>query len=242
MNIKRRAFGLLAIAALSVGGANAHAQCTSCNQGNVVGAWPSSQNCGSTSRGLFHNGHHGNFQARRAETLEQASKISARNEAWMKPFNCTDRNAYFNVWTPVLHNGLITQCTLTDVHFDDDGKVNSMGEKKIAAIMSNFTGDDRRVYIGSNRDASVTEQRVADVRSIVGKWYGDDLASRVEATNLVPNPVDGRRVEAINASYSSMMPPPIINAAGGGTSSSSGSGSGSGGSGSGQSGSGSSGQ
>lgn len=225
MQFKINALGWAALATLTLAGSQAIAQCQSCQSGSttVNGAWP---------------GHVGGVQGQsgdwRAEASQRAKKIEDRNRAWMRPFNCQDRVAYHAAWAPMVQSGWINQCTLDDSHFDEAGKLNNIGEKKVAAIMMNFPADQRMVLIAPHRDTTVVDARLDDVRGIVNRWYGAEMAARVDTTNKVPLPFSGNRVQAINARYMAQLPSPTIataSSSGSSGSGSQGSGSSSGGSG-----------
>ncbi len=205
MKLKFVAWSIAAFASWSLTATGLLAQCQSCEPNSYVGSWPSQAsqvtgNMSSTSaRGAWRN-----------EAAVQGQKIEARNEAWMRPFNCRDRQAYFSVWSPMVDGGWITQCTLNDAHFNDAGNLNEFGEKKIATIMMNFPIEQRMVRIAPTRDGELGNQRLEEVRSVVNRWYGEEMANQVALTHIVPTTFSGRRVEAVNAGYSNQLPAPMI--------------------------------
>jgi hypothetical protein len=219
MNLMKPALGLIASAAILFGSQDAFGQvgCNSCNNGGAAsGSWPSSCN-GQTRYG----GGQGQFATHLDEMRTQCSKVYERNVAWMKPFACNDRMATFSVWSPMVNNGWIAQCTLSEAHFNTDGTLNRLGEAKVAAIMERFSGGERAVFVAQNRDEAVMEDRLASVREVVGQWYGEEMVARVNSTDILPSTGNGRRVEGIMTGYANAQPMPVISAASSAASSSS---------------------
>ena len=195
--------------------------CYSCQNGN----------CGGTHGGLLHAGNGGfaswkeDHRQHRAEASAMSKKIYDRNDAWPKPFECWDRTSYFNVWSTMYYSGLAAHCTLGDAHFDaETGELNRLGERKIATIMQNNAELQRGFLVSSSINPRVTEKRVDNVKAVVRKWYGDEVAQQVATTKIVPMPGNGARIEAINTGDNTSMQPPTINSS---SSSSSGSSTGS---------------
>ncbi len=189
---------------------------------------------GGSHSGLL-QGHGGGFanwkenhRQHRAEASAMSKKIYERNEAWPKPFECWDRTSYFNVWSTMYYSGLAAHCTFSDAHFDSEtGELNRLGERKIATIMQNNAELQRGFLVVASVNPQVTEKRLDNVKAVVRKWYGDDVAQQVATTNVVPRPGSGSRIEAINAGYNTSMQAPSISAGSSSSSSSSGNTSGS---------------
>ncbi len=179
--------------------------CQSCGTGGEIG---NSRHGGAFS-GVRQ--HHQDFLQWRQEAQVQAAKIEARNKAWPKPFDCWDRQAYFQVWTGFYDGGWIHHCTLCDAHFENaNGKLNALGERKIASIMQNNPQDRRAIFVSPTNSQNTNDQRIDEVRSLVNKWYGAEAANFVAMTDQYNRPINGRRIETINTLYNTQTPPPII--------------------------------
>ncbi len=226
MQNKKRIAAFILGAVVAFGGSVVTAQCSSCQNGSFFGgAFSGHSGSGRVAQ------HRENFRIWHDDFAEKAAIIEKRNYAWPKPFACQDRDTYFQTMAATYDAGWIAQCTLTDVHFDENGQLNLAGQNKVQSIMANNPLDRRNVYILHNLNVLETQSRLENVQSSVGKWYGADLANNVVATDRLPQEVSGQRIERINSMYSAKMPVPMIqidSAGGSGGGSSGGSSSGSG--------------
>jgi hypothetical protein len=165
------------------------------------------------ARGLFHS-----------QAAEQHHLMFERNQAWPKPFACWDRTAYLSIWQQMYTSGLAYECTLSDNHFDPEtGRLNRMGERKLQTVMQNHPEWQRGLLVAQNRDPATNQLRMESVRNTVRQWYGDEIASQVAFTSIVPEPASGAKIQAINIGYGASLPPPTINQSGSGNSASVGS-------------------
>jgi len=199
---------LIVSVAVAVGANLASAQCNDCQSGfSSNGMSPSSTRMGGGRMAQ----HRENFQIWHDDYKEKAETITMRNYAWPKPFICQDRDAYFQVLAATYDAGWIAQNTLTGVHFDPtSGELNLAGQNKVQAIIANNPLDRRTVYVLHNLNVLETQQRLENVQSSVGKWYGAELARNVVVTDRLPQEVSGQRIENINNIYRQSMPPPMI--------------------------------
>lgn len=149
------------------------------------------------------------------KAYEQHNLMFQRNQAWPKPFVCWDRTAYLSVWNQMYTSGLAEQCTLCEHHFDPTtGVLNRMGERKIQAVFQNHPEWQRGLLVVQSRDPQVNQTRLENVRNSVRQWYGEEVASQVAMTSIVPEPASGAKIQVINSSYNSSLPPPTINQGG----------------------------
>lgn len=177
--------------------------CSDCTSGSQFG-WGGSSARPSGHGGLAHS-----------KAYEQHNLMFQRNQAWPKPFVCWDRTAYLNVWNQMYSSGLAEQCTLCEHHFDPTtGGLNRMGERKLQTVFQNHPEWQRGLLVVQSRDPQLNQVRLENVRNSVRQWYGDDVASQVAMTSVVPEPASGAKIQVINSSYTSSIPSPTINQSG----------------------------
>ena len=185
------------------------AQCSSCGVSDTTFGYPggSCATCG----GGVHGGRHQHGEVLKAK-LQHAqaysAKVSARNQAWPKPFNCADRQVYSAMWGPLLDAGFADQTTINGVHFGEDGKLTRYGKTQIAGIMRNMPQHRKVVYVQRDRDEFTTQQRYNEVQQVVSTFYGQ--SGRVALTDRNPINQTGIRAEATTNAYYGALPTPNI--------------------------------
>ena len=166
----------------------------------------------STGQGLIGRGGghvHGEVLKAKIEHARQIdSRVVARNEAWPKPFNCASRNLYASYWTPITRAGFADQNTLSAIHFGEDGKLTKYGQQQIAGILRNMPQKYKTVYVQRDKDEATSMDRLNQVQSLVGTWYGQN--GRVAFSDRNPIIQNGLRAENIYNGYNAAMAPPII--------------------------------
>lgn len=168
---------------------------------------------GSTgSRTRFGNGKHmQRWKKVHAKAREHAATVSARNDAWPKPFDCADRQLYTSMWAPMINKGFEEQCVLTSNHFDPvTGKLNTFGNHTVAGIMNNMPQARRTVFIHRDTDAKLNQQRMRMVKETITTFYGTDKLAKIEFSNELPVKLRGAEAEKITELWYAGKPAPII--------------------------------
>ena len=188
------------------------AQCSTCGVSDANFGYPggSCATCGGGGHGFGGGGHkHGEvLRAKLDHAIAYDQKVSARNKAWPKPFNCADRQIYSAMWGPMLDAGFADQTTITGTHFGQDGKLTRYGKTQIAGIMRNMPQHRKVVYVQRDRDEFTTQQRYNEVQQVVSTFYGQ--SGRVALTDRNPINQTGLRAENITNTYYGALPTPNI--------------------------------
>ena len=188
------------------------AQCHSCGTGGGAAfGYPggSCSTCG-PSHGFGGGGGHKHGEVLKAKinhALELDAKVSARNQAWPKPFTCADRQIYSAMWAPMIDAGFADQTTITGTHFKE-GKLTRYGKHQIAGIMRNMPQNRKVVYVQRDVDEVTTQNRFNEVQQLVSMFYGQ--AGRVSLTDRNPINQTGQRAEATTNNYYNALAPPTI--------------------------------
>lgn len=187
------------------------------NAGGCNGSCGSAGGCGGKLCGGGKlGGHRANFQAWKAHVKEVNRVSTARNGAWPKPFQCADRQLYFQFWQPMLQSGINANCLLSDHHFDvDSGELNAAGKTRLRTIAQNNPVGHKAVLIQNTGDQMVNSQRLSYVQQVVSDWYAGSGFSQVAVSNSYPIRGAGGRIETINQLYVEGTAPPIIPVASG---------------------------
>jgi uncharacterized protein (DUF2237 family) len=185
------------------------AQCNSCGTGDVAFGYPGGTcaTC-STGGGFAGRGQRGEYLKAKLEHASQYNdKVSARNQAWPKPFTCADRQVYSAMWGPMLDAGFADQTTVTSTHFEE-GKLTRYGKQQIAGIMRNMPQHRKVVYVQRDSDEETTQNRYDQVQEVVSTFYGH--TGRVALTDRNPINQQGLRAEATTNAYYGALPVPNI--------------------------------
>ncbi len=196
---------LLFVAALATfAGADCLAQdCASCNSSSF--SYPSQD--GYDTYGRPQQGH-----AKLDHWKHINHKVMARNDAWPKPFDCADRQLYFQIWNPMINGGFEEQCVLMSAHFDPDtNELNRFGLHTVAGIMQNMPSTHKKVYVNRDVEDSITDARIRNVESVVKTFYSQVAPNAsVAVSRKLPASVRGNRAEKINSLFIGSAPTPII--------------------------------
>ena len=199
------------VVTISLAASITFAQCSTCGVSDANFGYPGGS-CATCNGGPgFGGGGHQHGEVLRAKldhAIAYDQKVSARNEAWPKPFNCADRQVYSAMWGPLLDAGFADQTTINAVHFGQDGKLTRYGKTQIAGIMRNMPQHRKVVYVQRDRDEFTTQQRYNEVQQVVSTFYGH--SGRVALTDRNPINQQGLRAEATTNAYYGALPTPNI--------------------------------
>ncbi|MCP4095598.1 MAG: hypothetical protein GY880_32815 [Planctomycetaceae bacterium] len=164
------------------------------------------------ARMSFGNGKHmQRWKKVHAKAKEHAATVTARNNAWPKPFDCADRQLYTSMWTPMIDKGFEEQCVLTSNHFDPiTGKLNTFGNHTVAGIMNNMPQARRTVFIHRDTDNQLNQKRMNMVKETINTFYGTNKLARIEFSNELPVKLRGAEAEKITELWYAGKPAPII--------------------------------
>ncbi len=201
----------VAVASITMLAGETWAQCSSCNQAPAFG-YPSSGGCGGGGCGAGGlAGLKGDIKARHAQTRAINARITARNEAWPKPFACNTRQLYHRMWSPMVEQGYQEQCTLGHVHFDPEtNKLNQFGVTQVAAIMRNMPLEHKKVFLHKVNVERVNDKRMSSVRDTINTYYSFAGPARVAFTNHPPVVIRGDKAGGIITKAVEGAPSPII--------------------------------
>lgn len=206
--LKFQSFLTLASAVLILGSGALAQDCSTCGGsfGSSQFGYPSTG--GSCGCGVGGGSHHERMDAIRAEN----AKITARNDAWPKPFSCADRQLYQEIWAPMIDQGFEEQCLLSSEHFDaSNHTLNRLGMSAVAGIMQNMPSHRKHVFINRDIDETVSQARWEAVNSTVRTYYGQIAPNaQVAFSNKQPSSVSGAWAEAISNKYLLAAPAPVI--------------------------------
>lgn len=161
-------------------------------------------------------GHKANFQAWSAHVKEINRITTARNAAWPKPFQCADRQLYFEFWRPMLQSGINANCLLSDHHFNPQtGELNAGGKSRLRSIAQNNPIGHKAVLIQNTGDQMLNSQRQTYVQQVVNDFYGGTGFSQVAVSNSFPVRGSGQRIENVNRLGAEALAPPVIPVASG---------------------------
>jgi hypothetical protein len=161
-------------------------------------------------------GDHPRMDAMRAHHDELHAyyhKIYGRNDAWPMPWNCADRQLYFQIWDPMVDQGFEEQCVLSSAHFDPQtNQLNKFGQHAVAGIMQNMPSTRKHVFVHREGDEQLNAARLAAVTDTINTFYGQQLDGppRVSFSTRLPNTISGAQAEGINRLWFEKMPSPII--------------------------------
>jgi len=154
------------------------AQCDTCGS-DASFTYPGAS-CAACSGGqanfVGHGGHrHGEvLKAKIAHAQEIDAQVTARNEAWPKPFACASRNLYSSYWASITRAGFADQNTLSAIHFGKNGELTKYGEHQIAGILRNMPQQYKVVYVQRDQDPVTSQARLNSVQQLVANWYGQN--------------------------------------------------------------------
>ncbi len=189
-------------------------------------AWPGNcgtGNCGTGTCGTSGQAGYGNandatvFQKSHAKWdlhKQQAELITERNDAWPKPFQCFDRQAYHGIFGLMTQRGWQCECTLTSDHFDSTThELNQACKSKVNAIMSNLPEVARQVHIYQDSSNDIVETQLASVRKEVQEKYSMLPPPELALTTYKPHGMSGALVEDVQRKFIEGLPEPKVPAA-----------------------------
>ena len=184
-------------------------QAQNCSSCTAEFSYPGSSQCGGCDTC---GGGSGKYRPKLEEWKALNAKVCARNDAWPKPFNCADRQLYFEIWRPMIDQGFEEQCVLTSVHFDPEtNELNRFGIFTVQGILQNMPTSRKKVFVNRDVDQSVSQARMDNVNQVV-KTYYNHMAPNAEVafSNMLPSSIKGNRAETINQLFIEGAPTPII--------------------------------
>lgn len=173
-------------------------------------------NCSEAGCGYGNHRYHPRVEAMKSKYQEWSApyhKIYRRNDAWPMPWNCADRQLYFQIWEPMIDQGFEEQCVLNAAHFDaETNELNRYGQHTVAGIMQNMPSSRKHVFINRESDDRLNLARMDAVRETINTFYGQQLAgpARVSFSTRMPNGISGSQAEGINRLWFEQMPSPVI--------------------------------
>ena len=171
---------------------------------------------GCRSCGGIGNGDHprlDEFKSRHEAKHANYHKIYKRNDAWPMPWNCADRQLYFQIWYPMIDQGFEEQCVLSATHFDSEtNELNKFGQHAVAGIMQNMPSARKHVFINRDGNEQLNSARLNSVRETINTFYGQHVngTPQVSFSTRLPNTISGDQAEGINRLWFEKMPTPII--------------------------------
>ena len=162
--------------------------------------------CGAMGGGCLHS-----LKGQLSHLREINRVVTARNEAWPKPFGCADRQLYFQMWDPMLEAGWKSACVFNQRHFDEGtADLNQAGRMKVAAIMRNYPIGQKAFYLEREMAASLSDERLMTLKNSVEKWFGLSQVTEIGFADVIPLPGNGSRAKAISEGYIKNLPDPVI--------------------------------
>ncbi len=145
---------------------------------------------------------------------QQADLIAQRNDAWPKPFQCYDRQAYHSVFAVMTQRGWQCECTLTSDHFDPEtNQLNRAGKSKISGIMNNLPEVARQVHVLQDSTDEIANTRLANVRAEIQDAFVALPPPELAVTTNVPHGMSGALVEDVQKRFIAGLPEPSVPAA-----------------------------
>ena len=158
------------------------------------------------------------LKAKCAHTRAINQRTTARNNAWPKPFDCADRQAYFSIWEPMIDQGWEEQCVLTAAHFDPrTNQLNKFGQTAVAGIMQNNPSHRRTVFINRDVNDHINQQRRSMVEDTINTFYGHTNTAQVAFSDKRPVTTSGQRGAQMQAEWLGAQATPAIPVSTGGT-------------------------
>lgn len=134
-----------------------------------------------------------------------------RNNCFPEPFLAPDRAAVRIPFNIMVQNGWRLENTLGDHYFNDvTGQLTNAGENKIYWILNQAPKQHRTIFVQKTKSDSISEQRLAMVRSLAASYAPEGTVPQVEMTRetLVAWPAD--RVDQISRAFQESAPEPRL--------------------------------
>ena len=166
--------------------------CSSCASSAGSFSYPvASSSCGHHGCRLK-NGHghgHGHINEFKERLHHQAainSKITARNDAWPKPFSCWDKRDYYQTWNVMLNSGSEVHGVLDNNFFTEENTLNRIGIDRVAGIVLNLPANERTVFVSRTTDQVVDQARVTAIRDMIATYYSHRGVVDVQLSDKLP--------------------------------------------------------
>ena len=172
--------------------------CTDCTSGGIASWGAQNRAYGAT-----------HMSQRWKASQAHNDKVSARNEAWPRPFACASRQHYHNIWISMYDAGWEEQCILTATHFDENGELTRYGKQQIGGMMMNMPKSRRVIFVQETANPAETATRVAKVRNVIETWYGQ-RGGIVQISSRTPQTQSGDKTVDIFDKAKGAAPPPVI--------------------------------
>lgn len=218
------------LASIGIQGVAVGQGCSACGETSAFG-FPSQGGCGAGGCGGGHCGAggcgigNGNVRASLDQVHQRNDLVSARNDAWPKPFTCIDRQLYESQWGKYIDAGYVRQCVLSSIHFDQkSNELSEFGRTIVSGLVQNMPRDRKTIYIHRDGDEQRSQERLEHVRDAIHYMFGHNIPAQVAFTSQEPVRGSALRVETLQRLEAEATPVPIIPIASGTTSVTDGSG------------------
>ena len=174
--------------------------------------WPQSYDCDGCDSGCSQRGGHLHEASAHWDLAKkQADLIARRNQAWPKPFQCYDRQAYHCIFNSMHNRGYQIECTLTDDHFHpDSNELNSAGQAKIAGIMNNLPTALRQIHVYQANDYDQAQARMDAAQARVRELHSHLPTPAFAMTTTRPQGMQGNMVEQMHKEFLANQPRPAV--------------------------------
>lgn len=153
----------------------------------------------------------GQLKAKCAHQRAINQKITARNDAWPKPFQCADRQLYNSFWGAQIDQGWEEQCVLEASHFNaETNQLNKFGQQAVAGIMQNNPEHRRTVFIHLDHNDSINQIRRSAVQDTINTFYGRTNNAQVAFSSKRPVTTSGPRAAELHKQWLSNQAVPTI--------------------------------
>ena len=153
----------------------------------------------------------GQLKAKCAQQRAINQRITARNDAWPKPFACADRQLYHDFWGRQIDQGWEEQCVLNSAHFKTEtNELNKFGQQAVAGIMQNNPSHRRTVFIQRDANDFLNQARRATVQDTINTFYGQTNNAQVAFSSKRPVTTSGTRGAQIQEQWFGAQAVPAI--------------------------------
>jgi len=212
------------LASIGIQGVAVGQGCSKCGNFAPFG-FPSQSGCGAGGCSGGHCGAHGcgggngNVRAHLDQVEERNNLVSARNDAWPKPFTCIDRQIYESQWGKFIDAGYERQCVLSSIHFkQDSNELSDFGRTIVSGLVQNMPQSRKTIYIHRDSNEQRSQERMENVRETIQYMFGHHIPAQVAFSHQEPVRGSALRVETLQRLGAEATPVPIIPIASGTTS------------------------
>lgn len=134
-----------------------------------------------------------------------------RNNAWPEPFNMVDQRATRAPFTIMVDKGWQLQNTISNPLFDSETQqLTEAGRLKVQWILTQMPLQRRNVFVLRGDSEEITQLRLQSVQEAAVSFVGDQGASMVSLTDIVPRGGSGAYFERVQKGYETTSPPPQL--------------------------------